>query len=49
MKVAAEEIERKQNLVDFASKIFKNKLHSCERLDQLINMVYDSSLKLSVI
>lgn len=49
MKVTAVETEKIKNLRHFESKMFKNKLNSCERIDRLINMIDDSSLKITVI
>lgn len=48
-KVTAVKTKRYKNSRHFASKMFKNKLDSCETMDQLINMVDDPSLKINVI
>lgn len=49
MKVTGVETEKIPNLRHFESKMFKNKLNSYERMDQLINVIDDSSLKITVI
>lgn len=47
--MAVAETEKIWNVKDFASKISENKFNSCERMDQFINLVDNSSLKINVI